>query len=679
MYPDPSYQPLAGITVVALEQAVAMPYCTFMLGEMGARVIKIERARGGDVIRGWDKVVHGMSTGFVWVNANKESVALDLQSPDDQDFARQLISRADVFVENFVPGAAARMNLDPVKLREADPRLIACSISGYGQDGPYREVKSYDLTVQGEAGILLTNGYPGMPAKVGLPITDLIAGSNAAFGIAAALRERERSGTGTYLDVAMLDSALPWLGYFPHHYWHTGAQPPLSGMRHQYICPYGPYQASDNQLVTVVIADDRQWLSFCQRVIERPDWIGDPVMGTLESRRAHREEAEAAVEAVMAQQPSGYWYERLAKAGIPHGAVRSIDQVVTHPQAIHRGMFVKADTSAGEVPLVRFPLAPAGKPRTIPDLGEHTAAAREWVAGRTATQPKEKPMREEIWFDGVHGYRYAARAPAKYALVIAHGTGGHGGTYDVFCGPMAASGAEILSIDLPGHGKARNESGNWRFVEWLEEVDKAARYMKVSTGLPVFVLGSSKASAVAFHSLAFSDAIDGAVTMGLFLTEVAPPETDGIGKRYREFRGEAAAETARAQGDTLRIPIETLFDWNKSYSLNEPDILSKKKQDPLRTWSWGYASEHSYMNYAPPISASQNRKPVLVTVGALDPLMKPGYVTECFDAIGGPKRLVVVPDAGHQLMTYHTSEYAPLVHAWCDEQAAVLRTLQPVT
>lgn len=282
-------------------------------------------------------------------------------------------------------------------------------------------------------------------------------------------------------------------------------------------------------------------------------------------------------------------------------------------------------------------------------------------------------MREEFWFDRVHGYHYPAR-PARYALLIVHGTGGHGGTYDVFAEPMATRGADVYSIDLPGHGKARNASGNWRFDEWLEEVDLAAHAIKARTSLPVFVLGSSKGAAVAFHSLATSEAVDGAVTMGLFLTEVPPPETDGIGRRYREFHTPEAAETARTQGDALRIPIESLFDWNKSYALNEPNVLEKKKLDPLRTWSWGYASEYSYMTYQPPIPASANRKPVLVTVGELDPLMRPDYVRRCFEAIGGPKRFEVLPGAGHQLMTYHTDAYVPLVDAWCSEQAMQMKT-----
>jgi crotonobetainyl-CoA:carnitine CoA-transferase CaiB-like acyl-CoA transferase len=367
-----------GVRVVALEQAVAMPFCTFTLAEMGAEVIKIERAGTGDVVRGWDGAVRGLSTGFVWVNANKKSVALDLQSEAGRQAVRELVAGADVFVENLTPGAAARLGLDPQALCAQHPRLIGCSISGYGQDGPYRNVKSYDLTVQGESGMLLTNGYPGMPAKIGLPITDLIAGSNAAFAIASRLYERERTGRGGYVDVAMLDSALPWLGYFPHHFWHRGEEPPLSGMRHQYLCPYGPYLAQDGRLVTLVIADAVQWEAFCTRVVERPEWLADPAMATIESRKAHRSDAEGRVEAAIAQRPAGEWIARLQAAGIPYGEVRSMRDVVRHPQAVHRHMFVTADSPVGEVPLVRHPLAPAGRARRLPALGEHN----EEVLGR---------------------------------------------------------------------------------------------------------------------------------------------------------------------------------------------------------------------------------------------------------------------------------------------------------
>ncbi|MGW0036822.1 CaiB/BaiF CoA transferase family protein [Gordonia sp. NPDC003376] len=365
-------QPLAGVRVVALEQAVSLPYCTFALAELGAEVIKIERPGTGDVVRGWDDVVHGLSTGYVWVNSGKRSITLDLRDEVALGALRDLIATADVFAENLGPGAAGRLGLGADDFADrAD--LIYLSLSGYGQDGPYRDMKAYDLTMQGETGILLTNGYPDMPAKVGLPITDLIAGSNAIIGVTTALYEREKSGHGTHLDIAMFDSALPWLGYYPHHAWHGGmTQPPLVGMRHQYIVPYGPYLAADDRYVCLVVADDRQWTTLCLDVIDRPQWIGDSVMGTIASRREHRPQAEAAIEEVIAELPSTEWTQRLSRAGIPHGQVNRIADTLAHPQAHSREMFVTTESEVGELPLVRFPLGPVDKHRRLPALGEDT-------------------------------------------------------------------------------------------------------------------------------------------------------------------------------------------------------------------------------------------------------------------------------------------------------------------
>ena len=369
-------QPLAGIRVIALEQAVALPYATFALAELGAEVVKIERPVTGDVVRGWDSAVRGLSTGYVWVNAGKKSVVLDLTKEEARGSLRSLIRDADVFVENLGPGAAARLGVGIDDFAD-QPGLIALSLSGYGQDGPYAEMKAYDLIMQAETGILLTNGSPAEPAKVGLPITDLIAGSNAVMAILTALYQRENTGEGARLDVSMFDSALPWLGYFPHHAWHSGAEPPRSGVHHQYIVPYGPYLAADDRQVCIVVADDRQWRAFCEQVVDRPAWLNDPVMATIEARRLNREQAEAAVAAIIKTRPSEAWIEKLSAAGIPYGSVNRIADVIRHPQATARKMFVDADSPVGAVPLVRFPLAPADRPRRLPALGEHTREVLE--------------------------------------------------------------------------------------------------------------------------------------------------------------------------------------------------------------------------------------------------------------------------------------------------------------
>ncbi len=369
--------PLEGVRVVAFEQAIALPFASFALAEMGAEVVKIERCGSGDVLRGWDHAVRGLSTGFVWVNANKRDLAVDLGSEEGRDIVRALASRADVFAENFAPGVAERLGLGYEELSATHPELVYCALSGYGNDGPYRDAKAYDLIIQGESGILLTNGYPEAPAKVGLPITDLIGGLTAALGIVAALRRRDRTGRGEYLDVSMLDAAASWLGYFPQHFWHGGSEPPRTGMRHQYLCPYGPYLASDGRYVNLVVASPKDWERFVLEVARRPEWLADPRFATIEARGKHRVELEEAIEKHLSTEPAATWFERLRHAGLPYGEVREIASVVEHPQLRHRGMIVKADSPVGELPIVRFPLGSADTPRRIPGLGEHTAAILE--------------------------------------------------------------------------------------------------------------------------------------------------------------------------------------------------------------------------------------------------------------------------------------------------------------
>ena len=363
---------LEGIRVVAFEQAIALPFATFALAEMGADVIKIERRDTGDVLRGWDHAVRGLSTGFVWVNGNKRDLALDVAAPEGRQIVRELVARADVFAENFAPGVADRLGLGYGDLAAGHPGLIYCSLYGYGHDGPFREAKAYDLIIQGESGILLTNGYPDAPAKVGLPVTELTGGMTAALGIVAALRRRDRTGRGEHLDVSMLDAAAAWLGYFPQHFWHGGTEPPRTGMRHQYLCPYGPYLAADGRYVNLVVASSKDWARFVTEVARQPGWLTDPQFATIEARREHRESLEKAIEQHIASQPSTVWLSRLRSAGLAHGEVRDIASLVEHPQLRHRQMFTRADSPVGDLPLIRFPLGRPDRPRRIPGLGEHT-------------------------------------------------------------------------------------------------------------------------------------------------------------------------------------------------------------------------------------------------------------------------------------------------------------------
>lgn len=371
--PDlPAPGALEGLRVVALEQAVAMPFCSFVLAELGADVVKVERPGSGDVIRGWDHVVRGLSSGFVWLNANKRDLAVDLGQKAGREILRRLATGCDVFLENFAPGVAERLGLGYEELKVVSPRLVYCSLSGYGQDGPYRDVKAYDLLVQGESGILLTNGQPDAPAKVGLPITDLIGGMTAAVAVLAALRRRDASGVGEHLDLSMLDAAASWLGYFPQHAWHEGTEPPRTGMRHQYLCPYGPYLAADGHYVNLVVASASDWERFVTEVVRRPEWLADARFADIEARRTNRQALEQLVEGAIAAEPSSLWLERLAAARLAHGEVRDIAGVLQHPQLHFRQMFVEAASPVGDLPLVRFPLGDPGAPRRVPGLGEHT-------------------------------------------------------------------------------------------------------------------------------------------------------------------------------------------------------------------------------------------------------------------------------------------------------------------
>src|SRR3954468_4221631 len=315
MAETPVPRALTGVRVLGLEASLSGPHCTKLLADMGAEVIKLEKPGTGDVIRGWDSVVRGLSSGYVAANTNKRSLAIDLKSPAGVDAVKKLAGRIDVVVENFAPGAADRLGLVAAAPTAANPRLIYCSISGYGQDGPYRDVKAYDLLIQGEAGILATTGYPDAPAKVGVPLADIAAGMYAALGIVLALYQRERNGQGQMVDVAMFESILSWLGYFPHHYWHQGEEPERVGMRHHYVTPYGPYLARDGKYVNLAVASARDWEVFCRQVLDRPDLLADPRFATNEGRRTNRGELESTVEELMGQQDAAYWLERLRAAG----------------------------------------------------------------------------------------------------------------------------------------------------------------------------------------------------------------------------------------------------------------------------------------------------------------------------------------------------------------------------
>ncbi len=379
---------LDGIRVVAFEASVAAPHCSRMLADMGAEVIKVEKPGDGDVIRHWDSAVRGLASGFVWLNWNKRSFAIDVKHPAGREAVRRLADRADVFLENFAPGVAERLGLGADELRGRNPRLVYCSMSGYGKNGPYRDVKAYDLLIQGESGIIATTGYPDQPARVGVAIADLTSSMYGALAITMALFQRERTGRGQVIDLSMLEAMVSWLGYFPHHYWHRGEEPERTGMRHPYVTPYGPYLASDEVYVSVAVASANDWEKFCREVIRRPELIRDARFETVEARRANRAMLEKLIEEIFREHPHQEWIDRLKRSELPHGLVRGVGEVLAHPQIKAREFIHEVDSPVGAVPVIGSPLRLSDSPPRfdrVPALGEDTEA----ILGELGYSPRE--------------------------------------------------------------------------------------------------------------------------------------------------------------------------------------------------------------------------------------------------------------------------------------------------
>jgi crotonobetainyl-CoA:carnitine CoA-transferase CaiB-like acyl-CoA transferase len=363
--------------VVAFEQVLSGPFCTSILGDMGAEVIKVERPGTGDLIRHWDNAVRGLSSGYVWLNRNKRSFSVDVKQEKGREILHRLIRKADVFFENYAPGVAERSGLGYEKLTALNPRLIYCSLSGYGQDGPYRDVKAYDLLLQGEAGVIATTGYPDRPARAGIAIVDIAAGMYATLGILLALYQREKSGRGQFIDISMFESIVSWLGYYPHHYWHQNEEPERMGMRHNYVTPYGPYLARNGKYVNVAVATARDWEIFCKDVIRKPALVEDARFATVEARRKNRAALEEEIERIFLERDDKEWLERLKKAQLAHGEVRGIAEVLAHPQAIARKLIREVESPVGRVPVIGNPLRLSDSPARydrIPALGEDTEA-----------------------------------------------------------------------------------------------------------------------------------------------------------------------------------------------------------------------------------------------------------------------------------------------------------------
>ncbi|KAL4973137.1 CoA-transferase family III domain-containing protein [Aspergillus desertorum] len=367
--------PLAGITVVSLEQAIAAPFCTRQLADMGARVIKIERPNVGDFARGYDTRVNGLSSHFVWTNRSKESLVLDVKRPEDHDVLMRLVSKADVLVQNLAPGASARLGLSFDTLKKKHPSLIICDISGYGQDGPYREKKAYDLLVQSEAGMLSVTGSGKEPVKVGISIADIASGMYAYSSILAALLQRSKTGRGSHIDISMLESIVEWMG-FPMYYAFNGAPGPVpAGASHASIYPYGPFETG-NGSVMLGIQNEREWANFCTLVLSQPGLVTDARFSNNSLRVQHREALKEIIHKSFADITAEEATRRLDKAAIASANVNDMQGVWEHAQLRARNRWAKVKTSEGTVPALLPPgFSPDGGfcPRMdpVPEVGEH--------------------------------------------------------------------------------------------------------------------------------------------------------------------------------------------------------------------------------------------------------------------------------------------------------------------
>jgi len=368
-------RPLEGITVVTLEHAIAAPFCTRQLADLGARVIKVERPGVGDFARAYDTRVNGLASHFVWTNRSKESLTLDVKHPEAEVILHKLLEGADVLVQNLAPGAAERLGLSYGALKEHYPRLIVCDISGYGADGPYRDKKAYDLLIQSESGFLSITGTGEDPAKAGCSIADIAAGMYAYSNILAALIQRGKTGQGCNIDVSMLESMVEWMGY-PLYYAYDGAMPPpRAGASHATIYPYGPFPAGDGKTVMLGLQNEREWAVFCSKVLQQPDLATDARFSTNSARSAARDALRDIIVDVFSALTADQVIARLAEAQIANAQLNTMHDVWQHAQLKARQRWAEVTTPNGPVPA----LLPPGMPDTytprmdaVPALGQHT-------------------------------------------------------------------------------------------------------------------------------------------------------------------------------------------------------------------------------------------------------------------------------------------------------------------
>lgn len=376
-------RPLEGLTVVAIEQAVAAPYATRQLADLGARVIKIERPGSGDFARTYDETVHGLASHFVWLNRSKESVLLDLKTEEGLAAAKELVRTADVFVQNLAPGVAHRLGLGAEDMQAVNPRLIHCSITGYGVGGPYSSKKAYDLLIQCESGMISVTGTPEVPSKVGVSIADIAAGMYTFTGIQTALIQRGITGEGAVLELSMLEALGEWMGY-PMYYAEYGGTPPeRAGAAHAAIAPYGPYPCGDGEMVFFGVHSDREWPLFCRTVLERPELADDPRFTTGPLRFANREAMNLLIVEALSASTASQVVERLDEARIANALLRDMHGFASHPQLEARGRWREVHTPGGPVRALVPPATLQGNEPVmgpVPALGQHTEAVLREVA-----------------------------------------------------------------------------------------------------------------------------------------------------------------------------------------------------------------------------------------------------------------------------------------------------------
>ena len=367
--------PLEGIMVVSLEQAVAAPFATRQLADLGARVIKVERPEVGDFARGYDETVKGLSSHFVWLNRSKESLTLNLKHSEAKDILGRLLANADVFIQNLAPGATERLGFGTDTLREQHPQLIVCNVSGYGSSGPYRDKKAYDLLLQCETGLVSITGTPETPSKVGISIADIACGMYAYTGILTALYTRQKTGEGVAFEVSLFEALGEWMGFPAYFTTYGGSPPPRTGASHAAIAPYGPFTTSDDKTVFLGIQNEREWARFCEIVLERPEVATDPRLNSNSKRVANVDELREVIEVVFRSLTAEQIIGRLDTAQIANARMNTVQEFVDHPQLAARDRWHEVDSPVGPLRALLPPVTMEGFDtimRAIPAVGQHT-------------------------------------------------------------------------------------------------------------------------------------------------------------------------------------------------------------------------------------------------------------------------------------------------------------------